>query len=120
MKTKKEKQFNWLTFLRKAVRHPRSITEEEWADARRRSGNWPTCACGEQCKALPRETGWKDAFGNDTLGPESPKDKILGLLGMDFYHAVGMQRPNHALLIFQQIELRSIQLLRELRGEDRR
>ncbi len=67
------------------------------------SRNWPTCACGELCRALPRA---KTASGSD-----APADMPLQFLGQHFYACVNRALYFKALDIFRRIESRTTFLL---------
>lgn len=100
MTEQKPKPFNWLTFLEAAVKQEPS--EEESLDAIHLAGNWPTCACGELCKALPR------------LHCGSPTDAVLIELGNNFIEHVARYNWPLALETFHQIEARTAVLLGEM------
>jgi len=78
---------------------------------------WPTCACGELCKDLPKYCG-----GDSSLEKVAPADKRLRDLGSTFFnHVAGMQKARHndtferrrasAIEIFHKIEARTAELL---------
>lgn len=94
----KPKPWNWLTFLKSAVK--KEPGEKEWRRAIRLAGNWPTCACGQLCKALPREHGGY------------PVNYGLYQLGIDFSFKIDKRQWPSALSIFLKIEARTAKLLK--------
>ncbi len=90
--------FNWLTTLEALVAGA-EISGAEYGKLLALALRWPTCACGELCKTLPRnEHG-------------APHDKVLQKLGSDFAGAVGFRDWTDALFLFRLIEHRTEQLL---------
>lgn len=69
------------------------------AEDRSLSGDWVTCACGQQD---PRIERYKD---------RAPRDEILQTLGWDFYAAVRANDFDEATSILADIESRSAQLI---------
>lgn len=94
---------SWLTFLDHAIADPESVTLDERKAAEDLANQWPTCACGELCKSLPR----------GTLG--EPRDEELYRLGMQFIYAIDDRYWESAKRILLQIEARTSQLLKEMR-----
>lgn len=92
--------FNWFIVLKDLVRGA-PLDAREHITLCRMAGNWPTCACGQLCSALPRS--------HNGHGP--PKDWQLKTFGMRFAHAINKQRWATALQIMHQIEDRSTMLL---------
>lgn len=86
--------FNWPLFLARTDQ-----TREEWDEANDRAGDWVTCACGNQCAAIPR-----DHHGE-------PRDEVLAALGMDFYDAIDCENAEEARQVLDKIEARSIDIL---------
>ncbi len=86
--------WNWWKFLTNT-----DPSEEEWQEARNRARAWPTCACGEQCKTLPK----------DILG--GPDDGLLRTFGMEFMRFIHEKDQAAALNAFRAIENRSAYLL---------
>ena len=112
--------FNWGRFLRR-----KRYTVAELEKARRLSGEWVTCACGNQCDVIPRNTiGEERYLANRYVSKNEPLDDQLGDLGMQFHQAiVNLQvdietpRPflrsrNKAASILRRIERRSAKLVR--------
>ena len=92
--------FNWYTELNKAIKiEPYFIMYKYLFDV---AGNWETCACGELCKALP-----KDILNR-------PVDKELLEHGNIFSFCIKNRQWNHAKVVLEQIEKRTAQLLKEL------
>ena len=98
-----ESSFNWITALEGAIRTEPS--DVEWYRMENLAGTWPTCACGELCRQLPRCTDG------------SPRDEALYGLGRSFYNNVLGRDWPAALAIFRQIEARTEQLLKEQEGK---
>lgn len=103
-KKKAKKKFNWLVKLNALVRRKRPLTDEEYYNLRFRAAQWPTCACGQLCAALPRDC---DA---------EPKDGELSQLGLRFYDKVAAKRWRGARATFRKIETRSAKLLAAMVG----
>lgn len=91
--------FNWLRALRYAARRGVVISHDLRIAWRIAARAWPTCACGQLCKALPRH--------NDG----EPTDTRLSTLGCRFYADVTMGNWKAAILTFQAIESRSQDML---------
>lgn len=91
-------KFNWLRALRHAIKHePNPL---EWTSLWRAAKEWPTCACGQLCKALPQ------------CYDGSPKDDVLCELGNNFNLEVRNCRWLKAIDIFRKIEARTSELLK--------
>lgn len=90
---------NWIIELKKAIEKEPTMTQMKRLLAQ--AGRWPTCACGELCKRLPRD---KD---------KCPKDNRLRTLGQDFCLAVMCRGWPAALVTFREIEARTAELLAE-------
>ncbi len=88
--------FNWF----KALSVP-SISFSDWKNLIDRSRQWTTCACGNQCYIIPR-----DSTGR-------PIDKILAMLGGDngFHGAIRANEAEQALYFLKLIEARSAELI---------
>ena len=85
--------FDWNAFL---------ATEQsgtEWGIAANLASSWVTCACGNQCAALPRDSGGQ------------PKDMVLRRLGMKFMKAIDSAERDKARFVLAEIEARSAVLL---------
>lgn len=96
-KPKRKTPWNWLTFLNRAVKKEPSQRQSE--RAMNRASGWPTCACGQLCKKLPRsETGL-------------PTDELLRDYGTSFTMHIGRQNWQAALDEFKEIEARTAELL---------
>ena len=93
-------EFNWLAFLEQACAPD---AERVVPSERYRVGclarSWPTCACGQLCKSLPR-----DAHG-------APHDRELLRLGTKFHVLIYNRDWKSALELFHQIEERTAHLL---------
>lgn len=73
--TKGKKPFDWNKFLDKAERG--KCSEDELFEAGNLAGSWVTCACGNLCNKLPRDSQGK------------PIDKELNKLGSNFFDDIG-------------------------------
>ena len=87
--------FDWNAFLAST-----DHDTDAWNEAYEYSGSWVTCACGNQCAVLPR-----DSEGE-------PCDKLLSKLGFDFHTAIGDEDALQARAILAAIERRSAYLLK--------
>jgi hypothetical protein len=112
-----EKPFNWNEFLAKDKFTSDEINAAFWL-----AKNWTTCACGNQCAVIPRESDGR------------PKDRILAGFGIRFLYAI--ERMDHAFYkekslieseiiqnrdsakeILESIEKRSAELILEINGK---
>ncbi len=107
----KLRPFNWNRFLNR-----KRYNELALDKAVDRSGNWVTCACGNQCNSLPRD--WAGV----------PADNTLRLLGATFCDDIchmsdrftggdeaGLNKyRKKALITLSRIEARSNTLLRQM------
>lgn len=89
--------FDWGAFLAAD-----NYTAGEWIEATGRASCWPTCACGNQCDALPR-----DEYGR-------PTDFELAKLGGVFCANIAAHDLPAARATFARIEARSAELLAEM------
>lgn len=92
--------FNWLTALEAAIDLGDRVSDSQHAELSEMANNWPTCACGELCKSLPRHEG-----------SDGPKDLLLYALGRGFADEVGHRQWLEALKTFHAIEARTAELL---------
>ncbi len=100
--TQGQKPFNWNRFLSpKTQRSKRS-----WEAAEFLAGDWVTCACGNQCAVIPRNTAeeWWKPFG-------APKDDQLDDLGVQFAKAIDKRDLAGSREILAKIEARSTAIL---------
>jgi len=86
--------FNWIAVL-KDLAHGAPISRSERFKLKRLAGNWPTCACGQLCDALPRSA------------TNAPRDGMLIGLGHIFYHQIDGAEWHKALATFYKIEDRT-------------
>lgn len=104
MKTYSEDQgkpsFDWNKFLNK-----RKINDVDWDIAQGRAKSWVTCACGNQCDIIPRNS------------KGIPEDEVLAKLGADdgFYGAIKGRNITEAKNFLILIEIRSSQLIKEIK-----
>lgn len=90
--------FNWMAVL-KDLAAGAKFTDADHRKLRMLAGCWPTCACGQLCRNLPRQ------------GDGTPIDPILTLYGIDFFNFVEDMNWSHALSSFHNIEERTMKLL---------
>ncbi|WP_216726053.1 hypothetical protein [Hymenobacter siberiensis] len=98
--------FDWNKFL--AETHD----DDEWEAAVELSGQWTTCACGNQCDIIPRMTPElldENSFIMKAIG--EPMDSQLSQLGIDFHKAIGRKNVHWAKQVLAEIEDRSSELL---------
>lgn len=110
---KKVKPFNWFIALENAIsgnfegtafdaegHHIFPKIYPDGPDALvRRASNWPTCACGQLCKHIPRGVN------------SSPLDFKLEYLGREFYQYIEAKNYKRALNIMHDIEARVREIL---------
>lgn len=107
------KPFNWLSWLE----HVRfNVGTERMQEVRGWAGEWPTCACGNQCAALPRTRG---GMPIDAALMDLGLYFLRQLMAMNYAHKFGHFldfeiRRRNALSVFRQIENRSTELLKQL------
>lgn len=108
--TNGKKDFDWNAYLDACILLEVPATH----DMVIKSQSWVTCACGNQCAALPRVDG-------------KPKDRKLAKLGMDFmrYMQLSEMKPTeaHSHLVnakntLHEIELRAELLLRKIKHDE--
>lgn len=92
--------FNWIAVLKDIVAGAH-VTFMDHITLLDLASNWPTCACGQLCKNLPKN---RDG---------GPADIILALNGVEFYKHVSKMNWNDALHTFYKIEERTMELLEE-------
>ena len=94
-------EFNWYTELNKAIKTEPS--EEIYLDLEERAHHWVTCACGELCKTIPRNLDGK------------PEDSYLFHTGVYFSKCILNKNWPKALILLNNIEIRTAELLKELK-----
>jgi len=103
MKTYSEKEgtkpFDWFKVLNKSF--------IDWVELSELSSSWVTCACGNQCSIIPRNKEGE------------PIDLKLFQLGVDFHSAILNHNNYNALLILEEIESRSDELIKEISCESK-
>ena len=104
VESKNEPPFNWPLFLKNARKD--RITEAEYFAAKERASRWTTCACGNQCAAIPRYS--EGLFINE------PVDTLLSDLGMDFMEEIRNRKWDKASETLRKIEARSSEILAEI------
>jgi len=92
-----QKPFDWWDFIRRAKVD--EITDSEYHRARDLACKWVTCACGVQCKDIPR----------DRVG--APYDHYLFDRGLEFSDACLVGNFNLMEEILEKIEYRSQEIL---------
>lgn len=85
------------------------------------ASDWPLCACGSLCRAVPRltfEESCKMPYVPDehsgTRAHGAPKDRELARLGIGFMRAIEKQDFEDAIFIQARIENRTITILEEM------
>ena len=101
VESQNQKPFNWNTFIKKAIAV--EVTKGEVKEATKLCQSWVTCACGNQCDAIPR----------NELG--APKDDYLQNLGMHFMYLIRDHEWIQAKDTLEEIECRSIKLLKGIK-----
>jgi hypothetical protein len=101
MEQQKGESFDWNKFLKNAIRRKTPMDMEEHYKAIDRSKSWVTCACGNQCSIIPR----------DSVG--APIDNDLADLGKQFFWDIKNENWTKAKNTLRQIEIKSIQLIQE-------
>lgn len=99
MKINFDKNFDWFETLQH-LNSGEKISDYDNCTLMVLAREWPTCACGQLCKALPRQEL-----------TNAPLDNVLRQLGTEFYIAVCHGRWVTAINIFQEIEKRTAELL---------
>lgn len=103
MKLTVEKTYtDWLALLGDLAKGTLTLDSEQEEKLAEAASDWPSCACGQLCSALPRNS------------EGAPKDLELYALGLDFNDAIGDGDYSYALTVFKTIERRSTRLLSEL------
>lgn len=97
--TERTEEFDWLRMLRGIVAGKVKVTSSLEQQLVTLASNWPTCACGQLCKLLPR--GYKG----------QPEDRPTYELGIIFNSCVQAGSWTGALSAFRDIEARTAQLL---------
>lgn len=93
--------FDWNAELQKKI-NGEEFTVNKW-ELRDMACEWPTCACGNQCAAIPR---------NEYSG--APLDEKLRALGTEFYCRIVDSEWVSAKAILAEIEQRSAEILATL------
>lgn len=96
-----EKPFDWWD----ALNNPEKYKDVDLLDL---SGEWVTCACGNQCDVIPRSEDGQ------------PVDNELLDLGYRFHNHIKDQSWDYAKVILSQIEERSAFLIAEIKQEKKR
>lgn len=92
-----EEPFDWNKLLEET-----DTNSFEWNIAMVLSDDWVTCACGNQCKAIPRNRSGM------------PVDDELAELGLDFNHHIKTYNREAAKDTLRRIEARSAYLINEI------
>jgi hypothetical protein len=96
--------FDWNSFLDRAISGDADIVENDLAKLYAK--HWVTCACGNTCESIPR----------DSIG--APFDPKLRSLGLGFNSAITFGYYENAKETLKRIEKRSAQILWEMEIED--
>ncbi len=94
-------EFDWLKMLRSIIAGKVTVGPYLSAELRQLAMDWPTCACGQLCKVLPRLEGG------------APEDYRLADWGSEFAGAISGHQWQRALELFEKIEKRTTLLLNE-------
>lgn len=97
--SKKRPPFDWNRFLKNAIRRKTDLPDEVFHEVCTLSADWVTCACGNQCEVIPR----------NSIG--CPLDPILAELGSDFADYISDSLWQDAKRCLKQIENRTVKLL---------
>lgn len=100
--TSGKKTFDWNNFLDRAIAG--DITHDEWFNATKLSENWITCACGNQCDIIPRNSSGE------------PNDSILFVYGVQFNSLISNYRYSKAKEVLAAIEQRSAELIKQIQN----
>lgn len=95
------KEFNWIEELEACIKLEPSY--EKYRKLSQKASSWPTCACGQLCKELPR------------YDDNCPKDRALRTLGIKFYDFIESGNWTEALETFHKIEKRTTELLCQMK-----
>jgi hypothetical protein len=90
--------WNWIAIL-KDLNAGAPISNNSLRNLRVLAGSWPTCACGQLCKNIPR------------LSDGRPEDPVLRVLGTSFFHYIEECNWGKAIETFLKIEERTDLLL---------
>lgn len=93
---KKAKKFDWNEWLDNAIS---KNLQKAPAFIEKKAKSWTTCACGNQCAVIPRDSDGE------------PDDERLRRLGMQFWSEIYSGNWKLAKSILQQIEKRSDKLI---------
>lgn len=91
----------WLTQQEELIKSGQPLSDPEWEGAKTRAKSWVTCACGNQCAVIPRNSEGK------------PYDTVLTEIGGDsgFFSAIQDHNPTAALHFLSLIEQHSVYLI---------
>ncbi len=89
------------------------ITDEQWEEAERYAGQWPTCACGQLDAGIRRVTRaeWQECAFGSLANEGSPADEKLRALGYKFCGDICERDSESAYETFCQIQARAAELL---------
>lgn len=102
--TQNEAPFDW----NKALANPPDYGSPDYDNLYILSGDWTTCACGNECAIIPR-------YKQDSLrfAKGQPKDEALADLGHRFHNQITMAEWEDAKETLQAIEARSAILIQQ-------
>lgn len=92
-----EPAFDWLVWLKQACKVDPS--DEDYMRKIVLAAQWPTCACGQLCKQIPRKASGE------------PTDAELFDLGVCFVRRIDSRKWSEALKTFRAIEARTTLIL---------
>jgi hypothetical protein len=94
-------KFDWFDVIDRLIAGETPSAEDE-NKIRERAGPWTTCACGQLCQLLPRDSS------------KSPKDELLRALGGAFAQQMSSRRWREAKTTLIKIEKRTSKLLTDM------
>ena len=107
LRAKDVNYINWPLRLKYLIENENNNETKQFKDrhneARLLSSSWVTCACGNQCAIIPRDTNGE------------PTDEDLSDLGYDFHHRIDDGEYTEALKVLELIEKRSLTLIKEIK-----
>lgn len=102
-------EIDWAKRLKRAIKEDISKAEKEiWEN---QASCWVTCACGNTCSAIERETSHSP---EDVYVTGRPVDKELAHLGYNFSEYIHRGLWNLAWIVLCDIEMRAAEILEEL------
>lgn len=94
-------KFDWYDVLDRLIAGEKP-TESDRAAIQQRAGPWTTCACGQMCKLIPRDSA------------KTPLDQTLKNLGGSFAQLMAAGKYREARNVLDQIERRTSKILQDM------